>query len=265
MNTHHYIRALLATLLGLSVLVPAVASAQNVGTSAAVNAQATTTIRTELMTRAILRADQEIDRRIEMLKRFNTRIQEMRKVSAEFKQNLKTNVENHISGLTTLKAKIDAASDAEVLKADVLTIRQAYRIFALLMPQAAIAAAADRIVVVIDMMVGVGNKLQTRIDAAAQAGADVAALTTALTELGTTLSTAQTEAQSAVNASASLSPDNGEASVMASNAAALKAARTDLQDARAALVKARQSINTIVQGLRSLNSSVNASSSVEVQ
>ncbi|MEK7612906.1 MAG: hypothetical protein AAB449_02040 [Patescibacteria group bacterium] len=256
-------RAGIAFLLGASMLLPSLVFAQDLGVSASVNAQATTSVRTTLMQNAVTRAGQEIDRRIAALQRLNARIQEMRKVTAEFKQNLNTNIQNQVSGLTTLRAKIEADTDAATLKADVQTIGAAYRVFMLIMPQAAIAAAADRVVVAVDMLVGIGNKLQARIDAAAQTGADGTALKAALTDLGAKLSTAQTEAQAAVTGSAALAPDNGDAKVMASNTSALKAARTHVQDAHAALIAARKDVTTILQGLRSIN--VNATTTVQVQ
>ena len=170
MTMHTYTRRFIIAALGFSILVPSFTFAQDLGASAAVNAQATTSVRTSLMTRAIERADQEIDRRITTLQRFNARVQSMRKVTTEFKNNLSANIQGHIDGLATLKAKIDADTDATTLRADVLTIRQAYRVFALIMPQAAIASASDRIVNVVDMIVGVGNKLQARIEEARTAG-----------------------------------------------------------------------------------------------
>ncbi|MBX4192212.1 hypothetical protein KW798_01875 [Candidatus Parcubacteria bacterium] len=261
---------ILATSMLLLVAAPALALGTSVGAGASVQTTgaASTSVKVNanasLITKAIQKADQEIDRRIQSLQKLVTRVGSMAKVTDEFKANLNTNVQNQIGGLTQLKTKIDADTDETTLKGDVKTIKDAYRVYVLLIPQAVLAATADRIVVLVDMMVGMGNKLSARIDAAAQAGADVTALKAALADLGTQLTQAQAKAQSAVNGSAGLSPDQGDVKVTASNAAALKVARTDVQAAHDALVKARQDIQTILQGLKN-PAKVQATSSSQVQ
>jgi hypothetical protein len=233
-------------------------------TPALVSAQATTTpARTPAMTRAIEKAGQELERRITGLQKLITRAQEMRKITQELRSNLNTNLQLYINGLADLKTQIESAASETALKTQVQTVTQAYPIFSLMIQQATIVTMADRIVIIVDMMVGVGTKLQARIAEATQAGKDTVSLQAALTDLGVQLELAQNKAQTAVTGSISLSPDNGDKNVAASNTAALKTARTDLQAARAALVKARQDITTIIEGLRALNAT--GSTQVQVQ
>ena len=135
--------------------------------------------------------------------------------------------------------------------------------FALVLPQGRIAAAADREVTLVSMMSTLGAKLQARVQAAGQGGNDVTALTAALTDTASKLQDAQTQAEAAVSVSAALTPDNGNATVMASNTAALKAARGDIKTAQTDLVAARKDITAIVVGLKTVSTSTAASSTAQ--
>jgi hypothetical protein len=194
----------------------------------------------------------EIDRRLSALQKVVPQVLAMEKVTTEFKQNLSLNIQNQISGLTALKSQIATS-----------TVTASYRVFALLMPQVTIAVAADRIVSLVDMMVGVGNKLQARISQAGESGKDVTALTVLLSSLGEKLTQAQLQAQASLDNSATLSPDQGNATLMQQNTASLKKARTALTEARTALSAARGDINAILQGLAGL--SVTATTTTQVQ
>jgi hypothetical protein len=262
----------IALLLGL--ITPAFAFAQGVG--ATVNASAAVTAPTTGVTAsvtltaaektAISRADSEIARRVTALTNLNTRVQAMQEITDTFKQSLSASIQTDISNLTALKTKIDADTDLTTLKTDVKSVTQSYRIFALIIPQGTIAAAADREVTLVNMMGTLGGKLQARVVQASSQGANVTALSAALTDMSAKLQDAQTQAEASVTASASLTPDNGVAAAMASNASALKTARADIKAAQADLVAARKDITTIVNGLKALPAaSASASSTTQVQ
>ena len=137
--------------------------------------------------------------------------------------------------------------------------------FALVLPQGRIAAAADRAVTITGMMSTLGSKLQARIQAASTAGNNVTAVTAALTDMGSKISDAQTQAQAAVSVTAALTPDNGVASVMASNTAALKTGQADIKTAVSDLTAARKDIATIVNDLKAFPVSASASASTTTQ
>jgi len=271
MKRINYITLLVAISLGLVTLAPAFAAAQsNYGAAnAAVNATAAvgtpagsaTVSLTASQTTAISRGDKEIDRRIAALTDLNARIQAMQKVTDAFKTGISASITNEINVLTALKAKIDADTDAATLKTDIQSITGSYRVFALVLPQGRIAAAADREVELVSMMSTLGAKLQARIATAQQNGATTTALTAALTDMAAKLQDAQTKAEAAVTASASLVPDGGDKTKMAANLAALKEARADLQAAQASLVAARKDVATIVGGLAKLHANANANAS----
>lgn len=274
MKRINYITFLIAVSLGLINLAPAMVAAQTaaVKATAAVTAPGTTVnanadagvVLTAVQKIAIKRADTEIDRRIQALTDLNTRIQAMQKVTDTFKSGVSASITNEINTLTALKAKIDADTDAATLKTDVQSITGSYRVFALVLPQGRIAAAADREVELVSMMSTVGAKLQARIQAAQQAGATTTSLTAALTDMAAKLQDAQKQAEAAVTASASLTPDNGDKAKMASNQAALKEARADIVVAQKDLAAARKDVATITSGLNKLNGSVHASSTTQV-
>lgn len=278
MKNNLFVKILLAS-LGFSVLAPALALAQVdasanadaavTPTSAALGVRAkvtaSTTAETARAARAKDKAGQEIDRRIASLNALSARIDEMKKVTDTLKSNLKQNVELEITGFTNLKSKIDADADLATLKTDVQSITQSYRIYMLVLPQVRISAAADRMANVISMMNGLGVKLQARVNTAKAAGGDTASVEAALNDLGNLLTSAQAHAAAAINGVVSLSPDNGDKTVMASNDAAIKSAQAEIKAGTQDLVSARKDIATIVAGLGKFNASASASTTVSAQ
>jgi hypothetical protein len=283
MKKNTLIKVILAA-LGFSVLAPAFAFAQ-VGAAVNTNASANTTVtptsaslnahtkvtasstaETTRAARAKDKGDQEIDRRVTALNALMTRVNEMTKITEQIKTSIKTNIQNQIDGFVALKSKIDADTDLATLKTDVQSITQSYRIYILVVPQARITAAADRMATVINMMGEVGTKLQARVNTAKSAGADTASLEAALTDLASKLTSAQGHAQAAVTAIAPLAPDQGDKTVQATNDAAIKKAQGEIKAGTGDLVDARKDIATIVGGLAKLktNANVNSNASTTV-
>jgi len=267
--------------VGLSLFVPVLAFAQvdaTVKTNAAANVTTTnakvglratitasSTAETTRAARAKEKAAQEIDRRIASLNALVARITAMSKVADTLKTNIKANVQAQIDGLNALKVKIEADTDLATLKTDVKSVNDSYRIYMLVMPQTRITAAADRMATIINMMFGVGTKLQARINSAKAAGADTAALEASLVDLGAKLSSAQTHATAAVNLIVALTPDNGDKTVMASNEAAIKNAQKELKAGHEDLEAGRKDITAIIKGLAALKVNATASTSVQTQ
>src|SRR5580692_3820140 len=155
MKKLHYLSFVIALALGLIALAPAFASAQasvTTGVSATAtvaptntSAAVTTSVTlTAAETKAISRADQEITRRTTALTDLNTRIQAMQKVTDTFKAGISASITNEINTLASLKTQIDSDTTLTSLKTDIGSITTSYRVFALVLPQGRIAAAADR-------------------------------------------------------------------------------------------------------------------------
>lgn len=196
------------------------------------------------------KADKEIERRIKALNELNTRIQAMKKVTATQKSNLASSIQSQISTLNTLKAKIDADTDLATLKTDVQSITKSYRIFALVIPQGAEIAAADRALTLADQMTTLGTKLQTRISGAKTAGKDVTSLQKSLDDYNAKITDAKTQAQKAIDEISALTPDNGDKAKMEANTKAMKDAKAKIQAAQQDFVAARKDAKDITQGLK---------------
>lgn len=210
-------------------------------------AQASTTANAQL--RARERANQELMRRLNALAKIATRISDMKRVSGDDKAALSASVQGQIDALNALKVKIDSDDSTTTLKDDVQSITASYRVYALVLPQAAITAAADRVSAVVSLMQSFSAKLSAVISAAAQGGADVSASQTALADYNAKVADAKMQADAAASLVANLKPDNGDQSVMQSNTAALKDAHAKIQAAHQDLVAARKDITAIRKDL----------------
>lgn len=200
----------------------------------------------------IKRADQEITRRITALNSLSTRVSAMVKISDAQKTNLNAMIQDQITTLGTLKTKIDADTDLATVRTDVQSITKSYRIFMLVVPRGFITAAADRIITITDQMTTLNTKLQTRIGDAKSAGKDTSAIDKLITDYTTKIGDAKTQAQSALSGISGLAPDNGDKTLMASNTAALKDAKTKIEAAQKDVLAAQKDAKTIAKDLKAL-------------
>ena len=210
------------------------------------------------------RADQEVTRRTNSLTDLNTKVQAMTKVSATEKTNVSNLVQAEISSLTALKAKIDADTDLATLKTDIKTITEDYRIYMLVLPQGRMEVAADKIETVTSTYTALAAKLQARVSQA-PSGTDTTQVNASLSDMNAKISDANAKAQAAVTLVANLQPDQGNATVAASNKTALQNARADIKAALADLKTARQDAGSIVKAIESWKVSASASSTVKAQ
>lgn len=226
-----------------------------------VQADANIKVQTQLMTKIKSRGVNEINRRINGLNRLSVRVRSMAKVSAAEKASLAASVQSEIASLTALKAKITADTDLVVLRADVKSITQSYRIYALIIPAGTIASAADRVISIADSMSMIGEKLQVRISEAQSAGKDIASLQTAMIDYNAQIAEAKVQAQAAITVTAALTPDNGDDAKFKANNKALHDARANVRAGSQDLKDARQDAKTIIQGLKAMGLDVSASAS----
>ncbi len=233
-----------------SAALPALA--QTTPTASSSRAAKVAAALTARITNITNRADQEIARRISALNALSARLSGMVRLSATDKANLSSAIQTQIANMNTVQSKIvaDAAADStSSLKTDVQSITASYRIFALILPQGSIEAASDRVLTIVGVMNDLGTKLLARISAAQTAGNNVTAAQTTLTDFNAKVSDASTQATAAAAEVASLVPDNGSSTVMKSNTAALKDARSKIQAAQQDFVSARADATTIIKAL----------------
>lgn len=251
--------------LGVSASASATVGGTGVGVGVGGGVSLKAAALAKTITTATTRADEEITRRINALNALNTRVNAMVKVSASDKASLSATIATQVTAMNNLESQIatDAAANSTTsLKADIQSITKSYRIFILVIPQGAIEAAADRVLDIAGMFTTLSAQLQTRITAAQSAGNDMTTSVAALADMNTQVTNAQTQANAAVTGVASLQPDNGNTTIMASNTAALKAARMDIQTAQADLTAARKDAGTIVKALLNISTSASASTTV---
>ncbi len=205
------------------------------------------------LSKMIERGDKEIDRRIEALKKQGERIQSAKRVSDDGKSMIATGVQSQIDILTALRAKIDADTDEATLKTDLKSITASHRIFALIMPQAAISAAADRIKGIANDLNVIAGKVPTRITAAQTVGKDVTAMNSALSHMNLQIADALVQADAAIAKITGLVPDNGDKTKASSNKTALITARADIKVGTTDLQSARKDLQTILGAFKSMS------------
>ncbi len=236
----------------------------NATTNLRANAQLNASSSAAIIAQAKARAIAEIDKRIEAMNSFSTRIDGMKKLSDSQKATTKAEIQAEITKLNTLKAKISADTDTAVLKTDIQSINSSLRIYALVMPQMAVLASAERVQNLIDDFVTVAAKLQARIDAARAAGVNVTAYVTSLAEVNTKIASAKVDVAAAISLVSSLTADNGDKAKAEANIAALKAGKEKVKSATNTLKGAKETIKSIVKGTK-IKTPVSASSTADVR
>ena len=195
------------------------------------------------------RADQEINRRVKSLNYLIKRINSLKRLTTDQKTSLTSQVQVQIDSLNALKVKIDADTDMTILKTDVKSIVDSYRIYALFMPQIGILTAANEILDTIDKFNVYVTRFQTKITALQATGADVTSLQASLTDMQNKLKEAASLAQSASSSAMPLTPAG-----YPDNKSVLTSAKTNLMNARKDLQAARQDGLAISQGLKAAGS-----------
>lgn len=195
------------------------------------------------------RADKEIDRRVTALNKLQTKIQGMVKVTAPEKSTFTNTVQGQINLLNNLKIKINADTDAATIKADVQSITKAYRIYALVLPQIEIVAAADKLASTTGLLTTLQGKLQARITAVQASSTDITALQALITDMSAKIADANSKSAAAIAAVQALVPDNGVKTVMTANTTALKVARDMIKTGTKDVKDAQNDANKIRKGL----------------
>ncbi len=190
-------------------------------------------------------AGDKIDERIEKMQKQIERVAQMERLSDAQKASITAELNTQITALTTLKTSIGSETDAAKVKELTQSIGKAYRVYAVTMPKAAITAASDRIMKVVAQMESFTVKLEARVTASGSAEAS-----TAFTDYKLKVADAKVQAQAAATLVASLSADNGDATVAASNTAALKSAKEKIDAAQKDLKDARKDIGVILKAVR---------------
>lgn len=240
----------------MAIVAPSATLAAN--TAKTVATAAVETRQEERMVNLKARADKEIDRRLTALNAIKTKINAIKRLTTDQKSAMTTAIDQNITDLTALKTKINADTDPTTLQADVKSIVDSYRVYALFIPKIHILTAGDAITDLLTKLNALETKLETRIAEAKTAGNDVAALETALAEMKTKLADAKTQSDNAVSTVTSLEPAG-----YPGNKGSLQTALGLLKTARADIVTAKQDAKTIVNGLKAIKTPTPTASTAE--
>jgi hypothetical protein len=180
------------------------------------------------------RADTEISRRVSTLNSLTTKINVLKRLSSAQKANFISDIQNNITSLTSLNIKIDADTDPTILQADVKSIVDNYRIFALYVPKVHQLTGSDTITDVVLNLKSLTTKLQTKITADQKADKNVTDLQVKLTDMQAKTTDAETQEQNIYTTVIQLDP-SGYPDNLGSLQSALQmseTAKTDIQTAR---------------------------------
>jgi|ERR1035437_495523 hypothetical protein len=193
--------------------------------------------------------DKEIGNRIDDLNKLISRINSMTNVTPAQKTQYTSVIQNEISSLTTLESQVNTDNSTTSIRADLQSITGGNRVYALVIPKTQILASVDRLNTLVASLTTISSKLQTRISLATASGTDFTTAEAKISDLNLRLSDATAQGRTAQTSVVNLVPDNGNATVLASNNAALKAAREALKTAEQDMRTSRDDIKAILKAL----------------
>jgi hypothetical protein len=117
--------------------------------------------------------DCEINRRFATLNDLGSRVSGSKVLTSSDAAALTAEIGSTRSGLTSLKATIDAETSLPALRAEIVRIATDYRVYLLVGPQVNLVSAADGVVASQTRISTVNTNLTARIAAAKAAGKDV--------------------------------------------------------------------------------------------
>ncbi len=206
------------------------------------------------------RADKEITRRTNSLTELMSKINTLKKLSSTDKSALIAKLQDELNNLNTLKTKIDADTDLITLRADVKSIVQSYRVFALFLPEIRILIAADSMSTTSDNLTILSNKLQILISNSGATGDTLTNMQNLLADIQAKIKDANNQYQLAETEVLALTPQG-----YPGNISTLKDARLKLKAGATDLKTARDDAKQIVKVLRSLNKTLKATGSAAIE
>jgi hypothetical protein len=181
--------------------------------------------------------DCEISRRFATLDQLASRVSASKVLTSSDAAALTAEIGATKSGLTSLKATIDAETSIPALRADIVKIATDYRVYLLVVPQANLVSAADAVIASQTTFSKINTNLTARIAAAKAAGKDVTAAQADLDKMNAAVTAAVGLASPLPAALLPLTPaqyNGGTAGpVLASARTALGQARDQIKAARA--------------------------------
>jgi hypothetical protein len=200
------------------------------------------------------RGNQEISRRINALESLLAKLDKIKKLSDQQKNDFLAQINLNINDLNTLKDKIDSDSDLTTLQSDVKSIVDSYRIYALFMPKIRLLSGANVASEIADTLTTLSNKLEQRISEANADGRDTTSLEQLINDMKIKIADANLQLENMEKSVIPLAPSD-----YPGNKNNLIDARKLLQSAHQDLVDARHDAESIVAGLKEISGSSQSS------
>ncbi len=190
------------------------------------------------------KGSQEIDRRLTKLTTLSAKISAATKLSAADKTALTTQVTTEINSLTTLKATLSAETTLAAAKADAQLIISGYRVYALIVPKVYLIKVADDQQVNEAKIADILSKVQTALTNAKNNGQNVADLQLKLSDATAKQQAAQAISSSIETKVITLQPTdyNSDHTILSGDKDQLQTVRTDLKAAVDDLVAIRDGL-----------------------
>lgn len=190
--------------------------------------------------------DCEIGRRFTTLTALGARVSASKTLTSSDAAALTAEIGSTTSGLTSLKATIDAETSIPALKVDIAKIATDYRVYLLVVPQVNLVSGADTVLAAQARFATVNTNLTARIAAAKAKGKDVTAAQADLDAMNASVKDAVGLANPLPAALLPLTPaqyNGGTAGPILTNArTALSQARDDLKSAIASAKACRDAL-----------------------
>jgi hypothetical protein len=160
---------------------------------------------------------------------------------------LDSHIDAAVTGLTALKATIDADTDLAKLRTDCRKVVSDYQVYSLLVPRVELVRAAGRVQAAAGTLKHLAGLLQARVDAAKARSRDVASAQGYVTDLGLK---ADAGTKAAAGVPAAVLPL--DAAGFPGNRPVLAAARASVETARGALKGALAAADSAIGALKAL-------------
>jgi chromosome segregation ATPase len=188
----------------------------------------------QVLSRLQTKGKAEIDRRIKNLQQALDKLSKSNTINAADKATLTGQVNDEVSSLTALEAKLNADTTAAAARTDVQSIVSDYRVYVLMLPKVRMVASDDRFSVVAEKLTSLHDKLQARVNSLNLSSATAGQVSTKLTDMKAKLDDAKAKFGGLSEQLLVLRPSdyNSNHAVLETFRAAMATAQSDLKAAR---------------------------------